>query len=125
MKPGDAFLLDLAAVGKHLAIIVSDPELDEIGIVLVHITSWAKHREQTCVLGPGDHAFITHESCVLYSETRVIEKARLGSMVRSGALKPMGAVTFAALTRIWDGAAKSTLIPLGAKAILDDQGLLS
>ena len=51
--------------GEHLCIFVTDYANyrdSEIEAVIVNITSWHQRKDQTLILMPGDHDFITRKS---------------------------------------------------------------
>jgi hypothetical protein len=41
-------------------------------------------RDQTVILQPGDHPFITHQTAVLYGDSRIVDGRRIDSMIRDG-----------------------------------------
>ena len=53
-------------IGKaHLWIAVTEPQPDSSQIVIVSLTTLRYDRDQTVILQPGDHPFITHQTIVL------------------------------------------------------------
>lgn len=48
-----------------------------------YFTTLRSHSDRTCVITPGEHPFVQHDTCVAYSETRRITAERLRVLVRS------------------------------------------
>ena len=63
MNPGDTLLIVLpgTSLDSHLWIVISDPSQHE-SCVIVNLTSWRSDKDQSCVLKPGDHPYITRDS---------------------------------------------------------------
>jgi len=123
-KIGDTFLLAKSGINDHLFIIISDPEQDPDRIVTANFTSWRADKDQSCIVLPGDHRFVTRRSCVHYAEDRLIELTRYQQFLASGAIAVHDPVNDELLNRILDGAAVSKFIPLGNRQILVEQGLI-
>lgn len=115
---GDAFLVDLAAVGLHLCLVISNED-NEQRVVLVSISTWRSWCENTCVLLPGDHPFITRESTVRYDKARIVSS---GFLTRYA--KPRESLTPEVLSRVLRGASESQQMPMGAQEMLREQGLI-
>jgi hypothetical protein len=86
MRCGDSFLMTGAGgIGKaHLWIAVTEPQADTSHVVIVSLTTLRYDRDQTVILQPGDHPFITHQTIVLYSDTRIVDARRLDAIIRDG-----------------------------------------
>ncbi len=70
MQAGDAFRFAQGEDG-HLWIVVSDPRIDSARVLLVNVTTWRPDKDQTCLLNPGDHPAIEHNSVIHYAGSRV------------------------------------------------------
>jgi hypothetical protein len=86
MRCGDSFLMTGAGgFGKaHLWIAVTEPQPGSSQIVIVSLTTLRYDRDQTVIFQPGDHPFITHQTIVLYSDTRIVDARRLDAIIRDG-----------------------------------------
>ncbi len=60
----------------HLWIVVTDP-LPTGETIVVSVTTLRHAAEQTVVLGPSDHSFIRHQSCVHFGDARILDGTRL------------------------------------------------
>jgi len=121
---GDTFLLANASINNHLFIIISDPAMDAERIVVANFTSWRADKDQSCIVEPGEHSFVTRRSCVHYAEDKLIALKQYAQLLGVAAIVPQDPVTRKLLDRILDGAAISPFIPLGNRQILVDQGLI-
>jgi len=123
-KIGDTFLLAKSDINDHLLIIISDPEQDPGRIVTANFTSWRADKDQSCIVLPGDHGFVTHRSCVHYAEDRLIRLTQYQQLMAAGAIVAHDPVNHELLNRILDGASVSKFIPFGNRQILVEQGLI-
>jgi hypothetical protein len=71
VNAGDAFYIRDRSVDTHLWVVISDPLKDPNRVVLVSVTTFETYKEGVCLVRPGDHPRITHESCVAYQEARM------------------------------------------------------
>lgn len=69
MKTGDTFRF--RSGDPHLWIVISDPAKDADKVLIVNVTSWRGDKDQTCLVGPGDHPLIEHNSCINFRGSRV------------------------------------------------------
>ena len=51
--------------------------------------------DKACILKPGEHPFVKHETCVNYGGAKVISKANLELLMNKGYLSAHAAVTAA------------------------------
>ncbi len=79
LRPSDCFRF--AEKESHLWIVLSDPDLDPDGVLIVNVTTLTTRKDRTCVLRGGCHQHITHESCINYALARVYTAARLTSLL--------------------------------------------
>lgn len=122
MKAGDAF--HFVRLERHLWIVLSDPEQDPHRVLLVNVTSWRADKEQVCLLNPGDHECVEHNSVINYEDARVVGSPHLVSLVASGGVILHESVSPALLHYIREKAAESKRMKTGHFQILLDQGLV-
>ena len=69
---------------SHLWIAVTNPQPDDPQVVIVSLTTLRFDRDQTVILQTGDHPFITHQTVVLYSDSRMVDARRIDAMIQDG-----------------------------------------
>jgi hypothetical protein len=127
MRAGDTYI----RAGKHIStdphlwVVISDPSKDRSKVVAVNLTSQRTDKEQTCVIQPGEHPFVTHETVVMYAGARVVSESMILSAKQAGMFDFPSPVSPTLLSRIRDGAEKSRRLPTAARRVLIDQGLIS
>ena len=127
MRAGDTYI----RAGKHvpsdphLWVIISDPAQNRQKLVAVNLTSQRTDKEQTCVIQPGEHPFVTKESVVMYAGATVVSEAMILSAKQAGMLRFPPAVSQGLLQRIRAGAQRSIRLPTAARRVLIDQGLIA
>ena len=111
---------------KHLFALMLDPVLvDGYGpkpcVLLACVTSvkGGAALEDCCLLGPGDHPFIEHDSYVDYRFTRLEPEEHLQGRVQEGAFVKKEACSPELIKRIIQGALKSRRISREHKKILE------
>lgn len=103
---------------KHLFILLTDPfgrlEEDEKQVLMVSTSTvrTGMFHDPTCLLFPGDHPFIKHDSFVSYRTARIEEAGKLVRGVKSGALIPKGSMEGEIVARICKGLTESRHTPL-------------
>jgi len=120
---GDTFRF-LNGEDPHLWMVISDPELDANEVLIVNVTSWRADKEQTCLLGPGDHPAIAHNSCIFYKGSRVHSHSHLNWLYNSGKIVLVEPLSASLLKRVREGAAGSVRMRLDHGRILITQGLV-
>jgi hypothetical protein len=123
MNAGATFLL--AALDIHLWMIISDPAIDPENVLIVNLTTFAPGKDQSCVLGPGDHPWIHHDSCVNYQDSQITTLKKLIAARDGGALIPKDPLDPLVLKKIRDASMNSTRMALEHADILMNQGLVS
>jgi hypothetical protein len=121
MQAGDTFLPD--AGGSHLWVVLSDPDANPDKVLLVSLTTWNEHKEQTCIVNRGEHEWVTHRSCVAYGMARIVTRQQLVDGRNSGALRVQAPLAAALLQRIRERAGDSERLSEEAFDILLEQGL--
>jgi len=122
VKPGEAFLFAKAGLPAHLHFVISNAcgeEEDEVVVVSLTSVRNPKHVDKSCVVTKGEHAFIIHDSYVLYQDARVIKAAF------ARGLNQHDIASAALLGRILAGAASSKFLPRKIRTILELQGLIA
>ncbi len=122
MDAGATFLF--VALDIHLWIIISDPSIDPDNVLIVNLTSWASGKDQSCVLRPGDHPWIRHDTCVNYQDSQITTLKKLIAARDGRALTLNAPIDSAVLKRIRDCSLNSTKMPLDHADILINQGLV-
>ena len=98
---------------KHLFVLLTDP-IEAPGfegkqVLLVNIASVPNGLpyDSTCIIQPGEHRFIKHESYVYYAKARIEAANALLRGVKSGQLIPHEIMDHALVKRICDGLQQS------------------
>jgi len=109
---GDTFLpKDVPAMPAHLWIVATDPEGEPPSVLLVNLSSYVddgrRAVDATCLLEPGDHAFVVHTSFVYYEKARIAEISQLQRALDHGAMRPHEPIGKSLLHRIWEGFLRS------------------
>lgn len=119
MSVGFAYL-DLArGMKEHLWFVIAKPDPDERVIVSV-TTRDAETTDLTCILIPGDHPFIEHESVIFYRKADAVAVNYLETIKRRGDLVEKPRVADALIDRIRLGAFRSQFTPNYVKKAIDD-----
>ncbi len=126
IRAGDTFVGHPAqplgtAISAHLWIVVHvyTPELDTTEFaVLVNVTSWLPSGDQSCVVVPGDHAFIAHQSYVYYQRAMEVAVTDLMPLLQQQKLYPHGPASASLLTRVRRGLHASKFTPKRLKGIV-------
>ena len=90
----------------------------------MNVTSQRIDKDQSCVISPGEHDFIAHESVVLYAGARIVPESAILSAQTAGLLRFHKRVGPSLLERIRAGAARTSYLPLAAKRILQAQKII-
>lgn len=122
MEQGTTFLRKDS--DRHLWVVLSDPKINADEVLLVNVTTLDARKEQACLLGPGDHPWITHPSCINYGDAVVSTLPKLFDAKDGGALQIQQPLAPAILQRVLLGVASSTRISLENVELLEDQGLI-
>jgi len=107
---GATLLMPSGNEGDHLYIVLNDPQpFENYGrhacVVLVNLSSLREGvpHDATCVLEPGEHAFVTRKSFVFYRNARIEQENHVLQLVRQGVFKPHEPMPTAVLRRIKAG----------------------
>lgn len=111
MKQGDTFLGGGEVHGEnHLWLIINDPPGHAGVALIVNVSTLRPNAETACIVQPGEHPFIRHDSYVRYGSARKVKVADLAEAVRKGLLKPHQAASNAFLEKVRAGAKASPLL---------------
>ena len=88
------------------------------------MTSLQPGKDESCILGPGDHPFLKHDSIMNYKDARVVSIDVLRRLHSRNEISLRGSVELDVLERIRAGFANSRFAVKEHKEILDTQGLL-
>jgi hypothetical protein len=123
MEHGSVFFFTIKE--EHPWVCLSNPRANSESVLIVNLTSWRDDKEQTCIVERGEHICITRRSCVYYEGWTITTLKALLAAKDGGVLKlERDRLSPALLRRILDGAASSDNLGLGAKRLLQDQGLI-
>ena len=109
---------------NHLWVEISDPLRDENHILVVTFTTYRPWKDGTCRIQPGEHEFVTEETCVQYLACGEVKLGVLEEWLDSGRIATKKPVSPELLRRIREGAFDSNHTPGFAKKILVDQELV-
>lgn len=90
---------------KHLFILLTDPLGEDREILLVGVSSKraGSYLDPTCILYPGDHQFLRHESYVNYRRARIESADKINTGVSRGLFIPKGTIDTGIFARICQG----------------------
>ena len=100
MTLGDTFWIE------YLWVVLSDPTSDD-EVVIVNLTSLRSNSDQTCLVHPGEHPHIDHDSVVMYNGARLVSRPTLERMITNGTFQAAPPVSQDLLRRIQQGALTS------------------
>jgi len=104
VQPGDTFLLLGGPVPTpHLWVILWGPAGPAEAYLAVMLTTLRAHSDRTCVLQPGDHPFIQHDTVVSYRDVLRLTGEKLAERSAEGKAKPRDPVDAGVLERIRAG----------------------
>lgn len=115
--------LDHTDPSPHAWIILSDPARDPDDVILVNFSTHRRHHEQTCVVEPGAHPFLTGRSCVIFGLSR---KRSLAGLEQSATWRQITMLEPASpqlLAKIYAAVPQSRMNQVHLK-VLDGQGLI-
>jgi len=121
LQCGDTFLIPKnSKATEHLWVIVTEVDAVSNTAVCVNVTTRQSHSDTTCILVPGDHPFVRHESVINFSDARempinLVEQA-LQTRTKQFVCQPHDPCDAALLVRIQQGLLNSKQTPKGIKA---------
>lgn len=103
---------------KHLFIILTDPvinpenQLSSVLLTSLSTLNPSLPHDATCILHPGDHPFITRNSFISYSTSRILEEAKLINGVATGVFVARELIDVSIVERICAGLSVSQQTPV-------------
>ena len=99
---GDTFLGELPGQKQHLWVVLTSPnERGELAIA--NFSTAARGWDTSCIVSPGEHPFVSRESCVRYSDARLVECSHIEAAISKGLISRREPVSNALLYRILQG----------------------
>jgi hypothetical protein len=125
VEAGSTFVLagEHRDIDDHLWVVLSDPRLDDQKVLIVSLTTFRPHKDRACIIQPGEHDWVRHETCVAYDLARTIALVELHRLHDAGAIVMQPPLSAALLDRVRRRVADSRL-PMDYADLLIDQGLL-
>jgi hypothetical protein len=79
----------------------------EGSILIFNATTHRQNSDDTCVILPGEHPYITHKSVIAYERGRLLPKSAYDYALSLAAIRPMVKISPELLLRIQEGALSS------------------
>lgn len=115
MNLGESFLLKIE--GGHLWVVCSlASAVSDGGVLLFNFTTYRLGQDRACVVVPGEHPFVTHETIVAYQHGRLVPPKVQEAFCKHA--EPQVQVSPALLTRIQNGALASDFTPDKLKLVV-------
>lgn len=103
---------------KHLHVICNDPDGDG-NVALVSICSvTGMGHDTTCILQEHEHAFLKHESFVLYARAKIVRESSLTNGVAANLMVIQDDMNGQTFLRVLNGACRSPQTPRKVKKYL-------
>jgi len=112
LPPGSTFLIPTPPFFKtqHLYILIAAEKKTNTGLI-VNITSSKDGCDKSCIVMPGEHAFLRHESVINYADSKITSISTIEEALSKGIIKPHDPVSPELLNRIRVSGLKSSAIP--------------
>lgn len=102
--PGDTFILKRGTGSTpHLWVVLWGPAGAADAYLIVHLTTARPHTDQTVVMKAGEHPFIQHDTCAVYSDARRTTAEKLNIAWHDRTLVPKAAATPELLEKLRGG----------------------
>lgn len=109
---GDTFILTQATgPTPHLWVILWGPEGPAEAFIMVSLSTLKPHSDRTALIQVGEHAFIQHDTCAVYSDLRKTTSAKLQQAEATRQLARRERASPALLEKLRDGLFASTRTP--------------
>ena len=109
---GDTLLFPGGDVASpHLWVILWGPCGPADAVLMVMLTTLRPHSDRSCILIPGDHPFVRHDTAVAYGNVRRYTAAALDAVIADGTAKRRAPLTAEVLARLRAGFFASTRTP--------------
>ena len=108
---------------KHLWFVISDPDSNHGLALIVNMTTYRAGSEECCVLQPGDHPAVKHESIINYLRARNVPVANIEKAHKSrpDCMVFAEAADLKLIIRILEGAQKSKRVNAECRDIVNKQ----
>jgi hypothetical protein len=112
IKPGDTFILKRGTGSTpHLWVVLWGPAGAAEAYLIVHLTTLRPHTDQTVVMRAGEHPFIQHDTCAVYSDARRTTAEKLNAARQDRLLVPKAGATPELLEKLREGLFRSPRTP--------------
>lgn len=114
IQAGDTIFIPSGNSGEHLFVVVTGIRIVDRKrmILLAPIETLVAKSETSCILNPGDHAFVKHASHIGYRHCRVEDMDRLEAYIETGYYRVnVDPVSSTALQKIREGYRLSNRVP--------------
>jgi len=103
---------------KHLHVICNDPD-DDGNVALISVCSvTGTNHDTTCILQKHEHAFLKHESFVLYARAKIVSESSLRKGVEAKLMVMHDDMNGQAFLRVLKGVCRSSQTPRKVKRYL-------
>lgn len=103
---------------KHLHVICNDPDGDgNVALVSICSVTDATH-DTTCILQQHEHAFLKHESFVLYARAKIVSENSLANGVEAKLMSMHDDMNGQTFLRVFKGVCRSPHTPRKVKKYL-------
>ncbi len=111
-----SFLRSDGSGKKHLKIVISDPDAEDMVLVVSVSSITQKYRyDDSCELNAEDHPWIKHQSFIAYQHCTELNRTRILNEHFHGEIIMKEDITDELLRRIQDGAKKTKFLALKYK----------
>ncbi len=107
---------------EHLYVVISKPE--NHAVLVVNITTQNRFSDTSCILQPGDHPFIRHESCIAWGRAGLWQCGCVISELDNNNAVRRADMPHPAMQKIWDGAELSKNLADKHKVLLARQNII-
>jgi hypothetical protein len=102
---------------SHLWVILWGPAGPAEAYLVVMLTTLRPHSDRSCILVPGDHPFLRHETALAYGNVRRYTAAALAGLLAEGVARRREPVSPAVLARMRAGFLASPRTPNAMRAM--------
>jgi len=119
---GDTFILIRETRDTpHLWVLLWGPEGLARAFLSIHLSTWRKGRDRTCLIQAGEHAFVHHETYVVYNAAKRLTEAALQDAVGARQAIPRDPVSPVLPERLRAGFIASPFTPNAMVQLARDQ----
>jgi len=92
---------------KHLHVIITDVDPITQTVIIVVLESYKRGCDSTTIIRQGEHPFVRHDTSVVYAKAKVVEVAKLFTLVQNKLAIPQDPCSDELFQRIKRGFRKS------------------